>query len=217
MPGMACDLHIKAFMLGMWQTNCYVLWREGRNDCWIVDAGFQPAPLIEFVRQASLNCRAILLTHAHCDHIGGLEQLCQLWPEAPVWVHPAETEFLTDPDLNLSGPFGMPITAPAATGSLEHGQALELDGLVFEVRHTPGHSPGGVTLYQADNDAAIVGDTLFAGSIGRYDFPTSDGPTLMRSIREQLLSLPQATTIYPGHGPISTIGQERANNPFLRD
>ncbi len=213
---MAGELHIKAFTLGMWQTNCFVLWREGRNDCWIVDAGFQPAPMIDYVRNASLNCRAIILTHAHCDHIGGLARLCEVWPDAPIHLHPAEADWPGEPALNLSGPFGMPVVAPAATDSLEHGQSLDLDGLAFEVRHTPGHSPGGITLYQPDHHAAIVGDTLFAGSIGRYDFPTSDGQTLLASIRDQLLSLPDDTDIHPGHGPSSTIGRERASNPFLQ-
>jgi glyoxylase-like metal-dependent hydrolase (beta-lactamase superfamily II) len=139
----------------------------------------------------------------------------ELWPDMPILLHEAEHDFLLEPQLNLSAFLAEPIVAPAATGSLAHGDTLSLQGVHFEIRHTPGHSPGGVTLYQPDNAVAIVGDTLFASSIGRSDFPTSNGNVLMQSIREQLLTLPDATRILPGHGPASTIGAERAGNPFL--
>ncbi|HEX7010211.1 MAG TPA: MBL fold metallo-hydrolase, partial [Phycisphaeraceae bacterium] len=132
-------------------------------------------------------------------------------------IHEAERAFLSDAALNLSIVLPEPVVAPEPTATFRHGDRLELDGLVFEVRHTPGHSPGGACFYQTEHGVAFVGDALFAGSIGRYDFPTSDGPTLFRSIREQLLTLPDATRILPGHGPATTIGRERRTNPYLRD
>jgi glyoxylase-like metal-dependent hydrolase (beta-lactamase superfamily II) len=213
---MSESLHIKMFTLGMWQTNCYVVHVDGHDRCWIVDAGFEPGAMLTFVQDAGLTPQKLLLTHAHIDHIAGIDAVRAVWPDVPIVIHPAETTFLTDPDLNLSGPFGMPITAPEATDTYDHGDGLELAGHRFEVRHTPGHSPGGVTLYCEAAGKALVGDTLFAQGIGRYDFPTSDGPTLMQSIQQQLLTLPDQTKICPGHGPPTTIAAERASNPFLQ-
>lgn len=207
-------LHIETFCLGEWMTNCYVV-RVGQA-CWIVDAGFEPQPMLSYVREQQLQVEAIVLTHAHVDHIAGLHAVRAHWPAPPLLIHEAEEHFLTEPTLNLSIVLEEPITAPTATGTLAHGQTLELAGVTFHVRHTPGHSPGGICLHQPDSKVAIVGDTLFAGSIGRFDFPTSDGPTLLRSIREQLLTLPDETKVLPGHGPATTIARERAGNPYLQ-
>ncbi len=214
---MTLPLHLQSFSLGDWQTNCYVLHATERDaPCWIVDAGFDPAPMIEYIRERRLQLEKILLTHAHLDHIGGLHEVRRALGPAPILIHPAERDFLTDTFLNLSAITHCPVVAPPADGDLTPGVPVELDGVEFEVRHTPGHSPGGVTLYQAQAGVALVGDALFAGSIGRYDFPTSDGELLLRSIREQLLTLPDATRILSGHGPPTTIGAERRHNPYLR-
>ena len=213
---MAEKLRIHTFTLGDFQTNCFIVRLDGRPGCWIVDAGFEPEEMIAFIQRERLEPEALLLTHAHCDHIAGVGAVGDHWPQLPILIHQAEATFLRDPMLNLSALMGSPIKAPAATGYLEHGATLELGPVRFQVRHTPGHSPGGVTLYCAGAGVALVGDTLFAGSIGRYDFPTSDGRQLLESIRGQLLTLPDETTIHPGHGPASTIGQERETNPFLQ-
>ena len=109
-----------------------------------------------------------------------------------------------------------PVVAPDATGTLKHGDTLELDGHAFEIRHTPGHSPGGVCLYNAASKTAVVGDTLFNRSIGRHDFPTSDYDALEKSIREQLYTLPDDTRVLPGHMEPTTIGAEKTGNPFVR-
>ena len=209
-------LRIHTFTLGDFQTNCFVVRLEDEPACWIVDAGFDPEPMLTFIAREGLNPQALLLTHAHCDHIAGAGQVHARWPQLPILIHRSEATFLRDPMLNLSALLGDPIEAPGATGYLEHGGVLELGRVTFEVRHTPGHSPGGITLYCEKAGVAIVGDTLFAGSIGRYDFPTSDGQQLIASIREQLLIMPEETVIHPGHGPTSTIGQERRDNPFLQ-
>ncbi len=210
---MSDALHIEMFTLGMWQTNCYVLAAGG--DCWLVDAGFEPEAMIDYVRRRGLTPSKLILTHGHLDHIAGIAPITNAFADLPVLIHPVEQSYPGDPANNLSGPFGMPMRAPDPTGAIEPGAPLKLGDLSFEVRHTPGHSPGGITLYQPDAGVAIVGDTLFAGSIGRYDFPHSDGAALMRSIREQLMTLPDPVRVYPGHGPATTIGTQRATNPFL--
>ena len=207
------DLSIQTCTLGQWQTNCYVV-TVGKR-CWIVDAGFDPEQMLAFIQEESLSVEQVVLTHAHLDHIAGLHDVRRAFPDVPILIHADETDFLTDTRLNLSAAIAMPVVAPEATGTLKHGDTLTLAGVVFEIRHTPGHSPGGITLYQADSGVALVGDTLFSGSIGRYDFPTSDGPALMKSIGEQIMTLPDQTQVLPGHGPASTVGNERASNPFL--
>ena len=211
------SLHIESFCLGEWMTNCYVVYTGGPGGaCWIVDAGFEPGPLLGFIADKGLRPQQVVLTHAHVDHIAGLAQVREAYPGLPILIHEAELAFPGDPVLNLSAALSEPVIAPEPSGTFSHGDTLTLDGIGFQVRHTPGHSPGGVCLYQKDQGVALVGDTLFAGSIGRHDFPTSDGPTLMRSIHEQLMTLPDDTRVLPGHGPETTIAQERRTNPFLR-
>ncbi|MEX0774783.1 MAG: MBL fold metallo-hydrolase [Phycisphaeraceae bacterium] len=207
-------IKVQTFCIGPWQTNCYVVSRG--EHCWIVDAGYEPEPMIQHIRDHELTPKHVVLTHAHLDHIAGLHAIRGVWPELPILIHEAERDFLGDPALNLSGFLDEAVVAPAATDVLHHGQTLTLDGIEFQILHTPGHSPGGITLHQAQAGIALVGDTLFAGSIGRYDFPTSDGPLLLRSITEQLMTLPDNTRVLPGHGPQTTIGQERLHNPFLQ-
>ncbi|QDU33616.1 putative metallo-hydrolase [Poriferisphaera corsica] len=208
-------IQIHTFPLGAYQTNCYVL--EAPNKaCWIIDAGTDPDALIACIKDNELKPEKLLLTHAHHDHIEGVFKVREAFPDIPIYIHESEKEFLTDTTLNLSAIVGIPAVAPEADHYLEHGQVLHLAGIPFEVRHTPGHSPGGVGFYQPENHFIISGDTLFAGSVGRYDFPTSDGPTLGKSILEQLYTLPDDTVVYPGHGPSTSIGQEKQTNPFVR-
>ncbi len=232
-------LHVRRYTLGEWQTNCYVVYVDpilatgaDREDdagesesergeyaggrCWIIDAGYAPEPMIEFVQSRGLQLEQVILTHAHVDHIAGLHAVRSVWPRVPIVVHEAEREFLTDAALNLSIVLPEAVIAPEATATLTHGQKLALDGCVFEVRHMPGHSPGGISLYQADANLVLVGDALFSGSIGRCDFPTSDQATLFNSIRTQLYTLPDETRVHCGHGPSTTIGQERLHNPFVQ-
>lgn len=212
---MPTPLHIQTFALGDWQTNCYILHTDSRA-CWIVDCGFEPEPLFHFIEQKQLMPQQVILTHAHVDHVAGLPELRRRYPDLPVLIHEAEREFPGDPALNLSIALAEPIVAPEPSSTFRHGDQLVLDGITFQVRHTPGHSPGGVTLYQPDHAVALVGDALFAGSIGRYDFPTSDGHLLIASIKSQLLTLPDDTRVLSGHGPETTIGRERKTNPYLQ-
>ena len=213
-------MHIQTFTLGEWMTNCFVLHEDGeaaqgKRPCWIIDAGFRPEPMTAYIKKNELEPKAVLLTHAHLDHIAGLTALRMYWPDLPILIHQSEESFLVDPLLNLSVILEEPIIVPAATGFLTHGQEMTIAGRKCKLRHTPGHSPGGITFYFPDDKLAIVGDTLFAGGVGRTDFPTSDHDLLFKSIHDQLMTLPDDTTILPGHGPQSTIGQERKFNPFL--
>lgn len=208
---------VAGFSLGPYQTNCYVVSVPGDPACWIVDAGFEPGPLIEHVRSEGLTPRLLLLTHAHVDHIAGIFEVRRAFPGLPVCVHEAESEWLTNPLLNLSQLGGFPVTAPEPDRLLRDGEQLALGRTTWQILHTPGHSPGGIALVHEASRTALVGDALFAGSIGRTDFPGSDHETLIRSIRTRLFALPPETRIYPGHGPPTTIGRERSANPFVRD
>lgn len=203
-----------AFTLGPFQTNCYVV--EHAGDCWFIDASFGPGAMIAHARSRGLTPRALIFTHAHADHIAGAGEIVRAFPGLEVMIHGAEAGWLTDAGENLSAGMGMPITAPPATRLLEDGEVLTLAGQAWRVIHTPGHSPGGITLFQAEEGVALVGDALFAGSIGRTDFPGSDFATLERSIRTRLYALPEATRVLAGHGPATTIGRERLSNPFVR-
>lgn len=177
----------------------------------------EPEPLLDIVRRSKLAPELIILTHAHADHIAGLDIIAGAFPAAKLCMHAAEADWLTDPELNLSVFLGNPIalrTRPARL--LAHGDTLTLGDRAFTVLHTPGHSPGSLALHSPVDALAIVGDTLFAGSIGRTDFPHSDHEQLLASIRQHLYTLPEATTLHPGHGPVTTVGHEKRTNPFVR-
>ncbi|RMH26713.1 MAG: MBL fold metallo-hydrolase [Planctomycetota bacterium] len=207
-------LTIDTFALGPFETNCYLV-RAGEA-CWVIDAGFGPAPMLDRLGAERAAPDAIILTHAHADHIAGLGEARRAFPDTPILVHRAEAEFLTDPVLNLSAGFGAAVTAPPADRLLDGGETIALGPTSWRVLHTPGHSPGGISLVCDEAGVAFVGDTLFAGSIGRFDFPTSDEALLMRSIRRTLYALPGETRVLPGHGPPTTIAHERETNPFVR-
>lgn len=201
-------------------TNCHVVHEQSGGPCWIVDAGFEPGRLLAYIAQHELTPEKLILTHAHIDHIAGVAEVREAFPDLPIVIHPLEASWLNDPELNLSANrsegWAKPITAPGPDETIEHGDTLKLAGEPFEVRHVPGHSPGSIALVHHASQQAIAGDALFRESIGRTDFPTSDPDALFNAIRTQLYTLPDETVIYPGHGPTTTIGHEAAHNPFVR-
>jgi hydroxyacylglutathione hydrolase len=214
--GPAGSLTIEAFTLGPWGTNCYLVHTGAGSEAWIVDASFGPGPIARRAKELGVAVRAIVLTHAHVDHIAGLTELRGAFPGAEVLLHRDERDWLEKPMLNLSEGAGIPVTSAAPDRLLDGGETLTLGAHAFDVLHTPGHSPGGIALHCAEQKVALVGDTLFAGSIGRSDFPTSDPDALFDSILRVLYALPDETRVLPGHGPATTIGREKRTNPFVR-
>lgn len=207
---------LQRFALGPFETNCYVITpSNGGKACWIVDASFEPDAMIDEIARMGLKPEALILTHAHVDHIAGISDVLRAFPGLPILMHEAEAAWLNDPLLNLSAVMGMPVTAPGPTRTIGAGESLTLGGDTWRVLHTPGHSPGGITLVHNLSKTAIVGDTLFFDSIGRTDFPGSDHATLARSIREKLYTLPDDTIVYPGHGRATSIKREKHSNPFV--
>ncbi|MEE2819188.1 MAG: MBL fold metallo-hydrolase [Planctomycetota bacterium] len=206
-------IQIKPFALGDYQTNCFIV--TSGDDCWVIDCGYEPDVLIEYLKSNVLKPKALLLTHCHSDHIAGIDQLLSFTGNIPIHAHAQEQEWNMNPMLNLSGLAGRPVTASSPTETLTDGQTLTLSDSTWRVVHTPGHSPGSVCFIHDESNQAIVGDTLFAGSIGRHDFPTSNVDDLRNSIQKTIMSLPDDMMVYPGHGPSTTIGRERQSNPFV--
>ncbi len=201
--------------LGPFETNAYVYTPDGQN-AWIIDPGLGPEAIIDHMKSLELDAAAVLLTHAHADHILGLSDIMDAFPDTPLLIHEAEEDWPSDPALNLSAMFGTPYSGPRPTRLLKHGDTIHVGGQAWGVRHTPGHSPGGCVFLAPGGELAIVGDTLFSGSVGRTDFPGGDFDELAESIRREIYSLDERCLCLPGHGPSTTVGRERAHNPFVR-
>ena len=218
---------IAGFPAGSWGTNCYVVAPGEGEECVVVDPGQDAAGGVdEIVREYRLRPVAVLLTHGHIDHVFSVVPVCGAHG-VPAYIHPDDRALLTDPAKGLGVAIGqllggLEFTEPDDVRELADGAALHLAGLELTVDHAPGHTPGSVTFRTPGADGGdppvlFSGDLLFAGSIGRTDLPGGDHATILRSLARVCLPLPADTAVLPGHGPTTTIGQERASNPFLTD
>lgn len=219
MTDQAPSVRIETFVEAMFGENSVVVSTRDGGPCWIVDPSFPPQcqQALAFIAEHELQLEAIVLTHGHADHIAGVEHVLHDHPDAPIWIGAEDDCMLTDPNANLSAPFGVQLVVPkSADMHLNSGDTVELDGTVWQVLDTSGHSPGGRSFYCAQAGIVIVGDALFAGSIGRVDFPGSSPQQLLDNIRDNLYTLPDETVVHTGHGPTTTIGAEKRTNPFVR-
>ena len=200
--------------VGMLQCNCSILGDEASGEAIVVDPGDEIPRILAVLQRHKLTVKQILITHAHIDHIAGAARLKQL-TGAPILYNPRDLPLVKMMDVQ-AGWLGMPtpeVHPPDDT--LEDGRVIAITGLTGNILHTPGHTQGSVCLHLPTQNLLLAGDTLFAGSVGRTDLPGGDGPMLLRSIHNKILPLPDETVVVPGHGPKTTIGEERESNPFL--
>ena len=208
-------LRVLTLPLGPLETNAYLVVDDASGDAVSVDPGADAPRSEAALHEAGARAVAIWLTHAHFDHVGAIADLLENEP-IPVLLHPEDARLFEHATVQAAA-YGLMVRDPGVTPvPLEHGQTLTLGAHTARCLHTPGHAPGHVVFVFDDAGFVLAGDALFRGSIGRTDIAYADHETLLRSIRERLLTLPDETIVYPGHGPATTIGAERRSNPFLR-
>jgi hydroxyacylglutathione hydrolase len=197
--------------------NTYIAKRDGQNECLVFDPGLEPELIFEHLDRDSIKPAAIVVTHGHSDHIGGNAALKGRWPDVPLVIGRGDAPKLTDPWLNLSANYGFEVVSPPADILLDEGQIYRAAGFELEVLEIPGHSSGHVVYVWKGAKPWIVfgGDVLFAGSIGRTDFPDGSFEDLAAGIHGKLFTLPDDTVVLPGHGEPTTIGDEKRSNPFV--
>lgn len=206
------EFRIKSCMVGTVGTNCYIVYREDLKRAVVVDPGDDGACILERCGELGVEPEAILLTHGHFDHIMAVEEVRRAFPGVVVCAGAKEERLLGDPGINLTGAFGKGFSMKADR-LVKDGEVLELAGIRWKVLETPGHTAGSVCFWIEEEDVLISGDTLFAESLGRTDFPTGNSEEIVRSIKERLFVLADETMVYPGHGEPTTIGHEKTHNP----
>jgi hydroxyacylglutathione hydrolase len=198
------------------EQNTYVVRLPDRKDCVIIDPGLEPDKIIRHVEKEGLTPAAILITHGHSDHIGGNAAIKKRWPHCSLVIGAQDAPKLGDPWLNLSAGFGTPLVSPPADATVEDGDTYDAAGFEWQVRCIPGHTTGHVVyLWEGQEPPVVfVGDVIFAGGIGRTDFPDGDHRQLVFGIRSKLFTLPDDTVLIPGHGANTTVGAEKRDNPY---
>ena len=211
-------LEVKHFTLGPVSTNTYLAVDRERSQAVVIDPAWDGEYILQEASRAGLDIVGIWLTHAHFDHYAGaselLERLEPVKGALPYGLHPDDLPLWKSKGGGLLFGFDFKL-GPEPNLHFNHGDSLEVGGLTFEVRYAPGHTPGHVMFYCPEADVLFSGDVIFRQGIGRTDLPGGDHQTLIRSIQDEVLSLPDETEIYPGHGPQTTVGEERGGNPFL--
>lgn len=211
------ELIVITNQLGDFMTNCYTVYNAVTRDAVLIDPACNARFLNNILVNEQLNCVAILLTHGHYDHIGALPELMELvGHKVPIYASAEEEDVLNDPRKNLSTMLSGQMVTVKADILLQDDQEIELLDTKLRCFLVPGHTKGGMCYYFVENGILFSGDTLFARSIGRSDFPTGDGIKLVKSIKEKLMTLPDETIVYPGHNERTTIGKERNANPFIQ-
>jgi len=202
----------KRFVVGALEVNCFVIADSETKEGIVVDPGDNADQIIDFIAKNGIIVKYVINTHCHFDHIGGNKKIVEA-TKAELLIHESELPLLERAE-GSAALWGFKVEAsPQPSHFLKDGDTLKIGNIIVEVIHTPGHSPGGICL-KFDNKL-ISGDTLFAGGVGRTDFPGGDGYALIKSIKEKLFTLPDSTEVYPGHGPSTTIGNEKLYNPFF--
>jgi glyoxylase-like metal-dependent hydrolase (beta-lactamase superfamily II) len=200
--------------VGPLQTNCYIVGDEASGEGIVIDPGGDAAMILDAVHRLKLKIKLVVNTHGHFDHIMANQEVVEA-TAAPLAIHPDDAAMLTNPLRSFSFFAGGFRPGPAATVSLTEGSTIEIGSVKLQVLHTPGHSPGSISLWCAEQKVVFSGDALFNMGIGRTDFPGGSMRILLQSIRDKLFTLPDDTVVYSGHGPQTTIGFERKHNPFL--
>lgn len=211
-------LQITVVVSEMFSQNAYLLRRTDKQEAIVIDPSFDVQGIFSYLQINECDLAVILNTHGHIDHIVGNTPVKQRFGDAPLVIGELDAFKLQDPEANLSAGYGIEVVSPPADRTVSHGEVIEYGGISLETRLTPGHSPGHVVWVYHDTEVPVVinGDVLFEGSVGRTDFPDGNFEHLERSIREQLYTLPDDTIVLTGHGNMTTIGHEKATNPFVR-
>lgn len=208
------SIRIETVVVGGYQVNCYLVWEDESNEGLIIDPGDQADLIQNGIKSAGFKPQGILLTHGHFDHTAAVEEMRGQY-QIPLYAGRGEEKLLTDPALNGSAMFGSSVSLAEPEFLLEDEAPVKIGPISFRVLATPGHSPGGVCFLHEAEGLLFCGDTLFAQSVGRTDLPGGSSEILMKSIEQKIMTLPDSVVCYPGHGPATTVGAERAGNPFI--
>ncbi|MDR3108660.1 MAG: MBL fold metallo-hydrolase [Planctomycetaceae bacterium] len=198
--------------------NAYIVYLDGSDECFLVDTGFDAENIVRTVRGKNLTPKSILITHGHIDHIAGISTIVDEWNDCDIIIGSDDRDKLTDPMKNLSAMFGAAFTADKGNiRTVDDGDVLNVTGIPIQVLHVPGHSKGHVAfvIRRDDETMAFVGDIIFAGGVGRSDFPDGNERQLLNGIRDKIFALPDGTILMTGHGEETTVGSERQYNPYL--